>query len=202
MEPRWRWILENGAGGLVAVAPLPFRVGRAAGLEFVLSSDSVSSVHAEIVRDGEDLRVRDLGSSKGTFVNGARIYQGALHDGDLIHFGSGEAFHIWREPWHKELDIYWQGNMVGHVSVLGIETIEVVPASTGSPAVVRSAKLTGRWLRRTSVSADAFARSVMEGVQPEVVVDGVDEVGVGLFQSRVGLFSLLEEGEALLYFRP
>ncbi len=58
----------------------------------------VSSRHAGIVRQGDTFVVRDLGSTNGTFVNGARIAGDAvLADGDVIGFGqNGPAveFHI------------------------------------------------------------------------------------------------------------
>ena len=58
----------------------------------------VSSRHAGIVRHGESFVVRDLGSTNGTFVNGARISGDAvLADGDVIGLGpNGPSveFHI------------------------------------------------------------------------------------------------------------
>src|SRR2546422_4401787 len=48
----------------------------------------VSSRHAGIVRHGETFMVRDLGSTNGTFVNGARISGDVvLADGDVIGLG-------------------------------------------------------------------------------------------------------------------
>ncbi len=41
--------------------------------------------------DGDQLRIRDLGSTNGTFVNGDRIQsEQRLHDGDILHFSSIE----------------------------------------------------------------------------------------------------------------
>jgi S1-C subfamily serine protease len=58
----------------------------------------VSSRHAGIVRQGETFVVRDLGSTNGTFVNGARVSGDViLADGDVIGLGpDGPAvvFHI------------------------------------------------------------------------------------------------------------
>jgi len=58
----------------------------------------VSSRHAGIVRHGESFVVRDLGSTNGTFVNGARISGDVvLADGDVIGLGpNGPSveFHI------------------------------------------------------------------------------------------------------------
>ena len=90
------WILEsrgaNGeAGQRTRIRPLPFRVGRGPDVEFGISSPHVSKDHAEIYSDGEALRVRDLGSRNGTFLNRQPVSDGALHDGDVLHFGDFEC---------------------------------------------------------------------------------------------------------------
>jgi EAL domain-containing protein (putative c-di-GMP-specific phosphodiesterase class I) len=89
------WALEGGVGddGLpqrTPIHPLPFRIGRSARLEMNLPSLHVSKRHAEIYSDGKALRVRDLGSRNGTFVNHEPVSDAALHDGDVLHFGDFE----------------------------------------------------------------------------------------------------------------
>ena len=89
------WMLESSAGNGDAlqrtpILPLPFRVGRKSDLELVLTSPHVSKAHAEIYSDGEALRVRDLGSRNGTFLNRQPVSDAALHRGDILHFGDLE----------------------------------------------------------------------------------------------------------------
>jgi EAL domain-containing protein (putative c-di-GMP-specific phosphodiesterase class I) len=89
------WVLENRLGDdgslqRTPVQPLPFRVGRSPGLQLVLSSAHVSKVHAEIYSDGLALRVRDLGSRNGTFLNREPVADAPLHEGDVLHFGDYE----------------------------------------------------------------------------------------------------------------
>jgi EAL domain-containing protein (putative c-di-GMP-specific phosphodiesterase class I) len=89
------WVLEcAGANGCAlqrtSLSPLPFRIGRAAHLELTLASPRVSKLHAEIYSREGDLRVRDLGSRNGTFLNWARISDAALYSGDVLHFGDAE----------------------------------------------------------------------------------------------------------------
>jgi EAL domain-containing protein (putative c-di-GMP-specific phosphodiesterase class I) len=69
---------------------VPFVVGRSPDLDLVLSSAHVSKRHAEIYSDGESLRVRDLGSRNGTFLNRQPVADAALHRGDVLHFGDFE----------------------------------------------------------------------------------------------------------------
>jgi EAL domain-containing protein (putative c-di-GMP-specific phosphodiesterase class I) len=88
------WYLETvGDGGLlrrVRIQALPFRVGRRQGLEMVLPADSVSKNHAEIYALGASLRLRDLGSKNGTFLNRALVEDAALGEGDVVHFADFE----------------------------------------------------------------------------------------------------------------
>jgi pSer/pThr/pTyr-binding forkhead associated (FHA) protein/uncharacterized RDD family membrane protein YckC len=67
-------------------------IGRSHRCAVVIDDRSVSREHAQITRKDSLLVVRDLNSSNGTFLNGARI-QGAaeLRDGDELAFGEARA---------------------------------------------------------------------------------------------------------------
>ena len=75
----------------VAVDKLPFRLGRGAGNDLLLTSGEVSRVHAEIVAAGEGYAIRDCGSRHGTFVDGAPVREGPLEDGARVRLGRGGA---------------------------------------------------------------------------------------------------------------
>ena len=62
------------------------RIGRDASSDIVLDTQLASRNHALLVSRGESFVMTDLGSSNGTFVNGARIDQVELEEGDQIHF--------------------------------------------------------------------------------------------------------------------
>ncbi len=65
----------------------PFCVGRRNGLGLTLPSPAVSGEHAEFSVEEYTLRVRDLGSTNGTYVNGIRIDDTCeLNAGDLVQF--------------------------------------------------------------------------------------------------------------------
>ena len=53
-----------------------------------LHDNEVSREHAELIHEGETYRLRDLGSSNGTHVNGQRIDECLLGSGDQIQLGS------------------------------------------------------------------------------------------------------------------
>jgi EAL domain-containing protein (putative c-di-GMP-specific phosphodiesterase class I) len=63
---------------------LPFTLGRNESCDYQILSSRVSREHAEIVREGGYYRLRDLKSTNGTYVNGKRIDEHRLADGDLF----------------------------------------------------------------------------------------------------------------------
>jgi putative nucleotidyltransferase with HDIG domain len=65
------------------------RVGRLDPLEIVVEDNSVSRYHAEVRATNRGWRVRDLGSTNGTRLNGVRLGQGQwpLRVRDLLQFG-------------------------------------------------------------------------------------------------------------------
>lgn len=64
-------------------------IGRDTKADLVLEDGSVSYIHAQLVRQGSDTYVRDLGSRNGTFVNGNRISTPhRLEHGDTIKLGN------------------------------------------------------------------------------------------------------------------
>ena len=63
-------------------------LGRAAEVDLILSHPEVSRRHCRILREGESWFVEDLGSQRGTAVNGTRISgRTALREGDQIQVG-------------------------------------------------------------------------------------------------------------------
>jgi EAL domain-containing protein (putative c-di-GMP-specific phosphodiesterase class I) len=82
-------IEESGTVRQIPITCSPFLVGRRTGLALSLPCQSVSKVHADLRVIGDSLRVRDLASTNGTFVNGMRIADdSAVQAGDLLQFGN------------------------------------------------------------------------------------------------------------------
>lgn len=78
---------QGGPPERVGLKTLPFKVGRADSNDQTLFSSVVSKHHAAFIDNGGCYAVRDLESTNGTFVNGARITERLLADGDIVHLG-------------------------------------------------------------------------------------------------------------------
>ena len=63
-------------------------VGRSSELDMVLVEDMVSRKHAKIMVTGGKVTIEDLGSTNGTFVNGEKVKQARLKEGDRILVGT------------------------------------------------------------------------------------------------------------------
>ncbi|MGI5213135.1 FHA domain-containing protein [Plantactinospora sp. CA-290183] len=63
------------------------RIGRAPDNDVVLDDLLVSRYHADLVRDGAEFHVIDLGTRNGTYVNGRQVERAVVRAGDLLSFG-------------------------------------------------------------------------------------------------------------------
>jgi PAS domain S-box-containing protein len=87
------------------------RLGRERFNDLTIDDEAASRAHAEIRRHGEVFRLRDLGSTNGTYVNSRRVTEVVLSDGDRISVGATVML----------LEIKKEGQETGRHSVLFAE---------------------------------------------------------------------------------
>lgn len=62
-------------------------VGRVEDNAFQIPEPSVSSHHCEIYLKGDEVHVKDLNSTNGTFIDGVQITEGILKPGQILRLG-------------------------------------------------------------------------------------------------------------------
>src|SRR5437867_1375004 len=62
-------------------------VGRVEDNAFQIPETSVSSHHAEILLRGNDVVIKDLNSTNGTFINGEKVAEAVLKPGQILRLG-------------------------------------------------------------------------------------------------------------------
>src|SRR6185436_7812645 len=65
-------------------------VGRVSDNAFEIPEASVSSHHAEIIQRGNEVVIKDLGSTNGTFISGEKITEAILKPGQILRLGTVE----------------------------------------------------------------------------------------------------------------
>ena len=88
------WLRRSGEEALPVLTPPPsggsgpFVVGRQPSCDLWIDDKTISKHHADLVRTGDGWLLRDVGSRNGTRVNGWRIAEAVLHDGDVVQLGN------------------------------------------------------------------------------------------------------------------
>ncbi|ATB27184.1 FHA domain-containing protein [Melittangium boletus] len=78
-----------GAGQLVPIQQGTLRLGRSSASDLRLQHPSISRRHAQLMRSGDRLILKDLGSQNGTYVNRVRLHtERELFSGDEIALGN------------------------------------------------------------------------------------------------------------------
>jgi sigma-B regulation protein RsbU (phosphoserine phosphatase) len=94
MQARFFYLDETGKDCWAVIAPPKFTIGRSSDNSLVLGQMGISRSHAEvIVQDGEYL-LRDLDSKQGTYLNGIRVKQSRLSNGDRVQLGGPQGMNL------------------------------------------------------------------------------------------------------------
>lgn len=141
------------------------KIGKLSSSHLRIDDESVSLMHAVIeIAGADDISIIDLGSSKGTLVNGQKVTKGKLKSGDEITLGGARLVLTVGEPVAAEAKPQARRETVMGMAVASIPSPSAPPPSASTPAVAAAA---------VSVSAPAPApRSALpptRGVDPSTI---------------------------------
>lgn len=96
------------------------RIGKAESNDLVLPEDTVSRQHCEILNDGRGHLLKDLGSTNGTFLDGAEVREAYVRAGSVITVGTVQ---LKFQPFEERIEILPSeleclGEMVGRSLVI------------------------------------------------------------------------------------
>jgi transcriptional regulator with GAF, ATPase, and Fis domain len=83
-------VLSGSAKGTSRPLGEKLRLGKAHDNDLVLDDDTVSRHHCELARANDGVHVRDLGSTNGTRVQGARVSEAIVQPGTVLSVGEVE----------------------------------------------------------------------------------------------------------------
>jgi DNA-binding NtrC family response regulator len=163
-----RVVDDKGEARQVAVGARPVIVGAGSGCDLVLDDALVSRKHAEVTFTAEGVRVKDLGSTNGTFYQGSRLTEVVVPLGSTVRFGGTQVRFVSGEvPAVKASDRRRFGGLVGtSLPMRELFAVLELCAPTDATVLLEGESGTGK-----EVAARALHDHSPRAARPFVVVD-------------------------------
>jgi DNA-binding NtrC family response regulator len=222
---RLRLTVQTGAGPVAPheLAATTIRVGSHPANDIAVADPAVSRIHCEIVADGHGFRLRDLGSTNGTFVDGWRANDVYLRPGARIELGDTR---IVVEPLADEAELQVAasdrfGPLLGRATVMrrlfavlgnvaGSDATVLIEGESGTGKELVAEALHAASARRDRpfvvIDCAAVARNLIEAElfgHDKGAFTGADTARAGRFEEADGGTLFLDEiGELPLDLQP
>ncbi len=98
----------SAMGEMYKLSENPTIIGRGQSAHIRMTDEGISREHCDIAIEGDRMVLHDLGSTNGTFCQGARVDKHVLEDGDKILVGSSTVLKF---TYHDSLDELFQRQM-------------------------------------------------------------------------------------------
>jgi hypothetical protein len=93
--------ISNGdaAGRIIPLTESEYSIGRQRDNQIQISDLGISGYHARVFRTADGYAIEDLKSRNGTWINGGRIFNATLRNGDQLRLGATDLkFEVLFEP--------------------------------------------------------------------------------------------------------
>jgi transcriptional regulator with GAF, ATPase, and Fis domain len=162
-------VLSGTHKGTIVPLTGTIRVGKAPDNDLVIPDDTVSRHHCELIRSVEGVIVKDLGSTNGTKVSGARVTEAIFPPGTIIRVGEVD---IALRPSPQKMEVLPSdsntfGGAIGHsVAMRTIFAMLERIGPTDATVLIEGETGTGK-----DVLARAICKESPRAQKPFVVVD-------------------------------
>ncbi len=82
--------LDNQKHEIVLEGQKEVLLGRGEGCDIIIPSSNISRTHAKFAISDKECKVMDAGSTNGIFINGAKVNESVLKEGDILKLGKFE----------------------------------------------------------------------------------------------------------------
>jgi adenylate cyclase len=171
-----RLVAETGSPSLVVTSGRTFVVGRGAVCELPLQDPTVSRRHAELELAGAGVRIRDLGSTNGTYLNGVRVIDALATPGSRVAFGKVDFnVHAVEEParYDSSDEISLDATILRQVPVRGpadIASQVAAEASGASLLKIAGGSVEDRQERKLNLFLD-IAKELSQQTETDALLD-------------------------------
>ena len=179
-------------------------LGKDSNCQIHLIDENLAERHCRLERKDESFWLRDLRTQQGTFVNGARIMEAVLQEGDIIRIGSQElmftqqaddtsaAFPIKsrNEVWNEELQ------SLRHVAKTDFPVLILGPSGTGKDVIAQA--LHTESLRKNGTFMSVNCSALSETLIESELFGHIKGSFTGAINDRKGAFEAARGGTLFL----
>jgi transcriptional regulator with GAF, ATPase, and Fis domain len=214
-ERRCRLVVHEGPvpGSAIELGDGELRVGSAPPAELVLAHPSIAPLHFSIRREGDGWLLLDLGSERGTFLNGMQVRRAWLRPGGLIQAGDltlrfaaeKAPLHVPPSPAHRFGPLVGDSVQMREIFALldriapsEATVLLVGETGTGKGAVARAIHGRGSRAARSLLTVDcsAISESLIESElfgHERGAFTGADRQRLGMLEASSGGTLFLDE---------
>jgi len=158
----------NGQEKAYPMKQLVVTIGRSDQCDIAVKDSSMSGKHAEISKINGEIRVKDLGSANGIWLNGERVDDVELYDGDVLRCGQ-TSIRVDVVGGRKRPDAGMNPKMMAGI-IAGVLVLAGVGIGVGMTLKKRAQH------KRDLASVGAFVNAAREGQKAKPCSAAVDKV--------------------------